>query len=137
MLPLTFVSDSTAWPAGTACASSDADQRSRSTWRTVTARAVGALPVMARRNACTALPAGLSAMICRSVTSRASVHSLPHTSAKSCPSQGVTPDSAIRQPVAPSSGPRSGRGTSSRVRRVSSTPALADRSRWMPRTDSG
>ncbi len=88
MLPLTLVSDSTAWPAGTACASSDADQRSRSTCRTVTARAVGAFPVITRRSMWTALPAGVSAMICRSVTSRASVHSLPQTSAKSCPSQG-------------------------------------------------
>ena len=63
-------------------------------------------------------------MICRSVTSRVSIHSLPHTSAKSCPSQGVSPDSAIRQPMAPSSGPRSGRGTSSSVRSVSTAPAL-------------
>lgn len=47
--PPTVVTESTAWPAGTEWASSEADQRSRSTSRTVTASAVAALPVTSRR----------------------------------------------------------------------------------------
>src|SRR5690606_41091100 len=50
--PRTSVRDSTACPGGTAWASSDADHRSRATCRTVTARAVGARPVIARRRPC-------------------------------------------------------------------------------------
>ena len=124
--------------AGTACARSEADQRSRSTSRTVTASAVAALPVTRRRTHVQRLGQRL-------VGDDLPVGDVAGLAPIPCPRPrrtGRRPRSSTpgeRHPAADRAEQRAAQRA--RARRPgcaasSTAPALAERSRCMPRTDS-